>query len=83
VRVVRKRIKYVVVMINTNERFLETTFYLVGVEKRLMKEMGIKFGYSMVVFPKKNYIFKSISYLQPKPIRRAMKKVTVFYIFLR
>ena len=75
VRVVRKKMKYVVVMINTNERFLQTTFYLVGVEKRLMKEMGIKFGYSMVVFPKKNYIFKSISYLQPKEIRRSLKEV--------
>ena len=64
-----------VVLINTNERFLETTFYLLGIEKRLMKEMDVKFGYSMVVFPKKNYIFKSISYLQPKEITKGMKKV--------
>jgi hypothetical protein len=62
-------------MINTNERFLETTFYLIGVEKKIMKKLGIKFGYSMVVFPKKNYIFKSISYLQPKEIRKALKEV--------
>lgn len=75
VRVVRKRVKFVVVMVNTNERFLETTFHLVGLEKRVMKEMDVKFGYSVVVFPKKNYIFKSISYLQPKPIRKALKQV--------
>lgn len=75
VRTVRKRVKYVVVMVNTNERFLETTFHLVGLEKKVMKEVGVKLGFSMVVFPKKNYIFKSIRYLQPKPIRKALKQV--------
>ena len=73
-RVVKRRIKYIIVMVNTNEKFLETTFYLLGTEKKMLKSMGVKFGYSMVVFPRKNYIFKSISYTQPKMIRKPMRE---------
>lgn len=74
-RVVRKQVKFVLLLVNTNERFLEMAFHLVGLEKKVMKGLDAKFGYSVVVFPKKNYIFKSISYLQPKPVRKALKKV--------
>jgi hypothetical protein len=65
-------------LINTNERFLEMTFEVLERYQNIQRKKNAKFGCSIFVFPKRNYIFKSISNMQPLKVQNSIKKVHNF-----
>ena len=75
---IKQEVTYVVLLLNTNEKFLEMTFEVLQRYQNLQKKKNNKFGCSIFVFPKKNYIFKSISSMQPPKLQDAIKKVHNF-----
>ena len=75
---IKQEVTYVVILLNTNERFLEMTFEVLQKYQNLQKKKARKFGSSIFVFPKLNYIYKSISNMQPLKVQEAIKKVHNF-----
>ena len=75
---ITQEVTYVVMLLNTNERFLEMTFEVLQKYQNLQKKKNRKFGCSIFVFPKLNYIYKSISNMQPMKVQDAVKKVHNF-----
>lgn len=75
---INQEVTYVVLLLNTNERFLEMTFEVLQRYQNLQKKRNNQFGCSVFVFPKKNHIYKSISSMQPPRVQQAIKKVHTF-----
>ena len=75
---IKQEVTYVVLLLNTNERFLEMTFEVLERYQDMQRRKNAKFGCSIFVFPKRNYIFKSISNMQPPKVQQSIKKVHNF-----
>lgn len=54
------------------------TFEVLQRYQNVQKKKNSRFGCSIFVFPKKNYIYKSISSMQPQKLQQAIKKVHNF-----
>ena len=65
-------------MLNTNEKFLEMTFEALGKYQKKKQKQKMKFGCSIFVFPQRNYIFKSLSNMQPLKVQQAIREVHNF-----
>lgn len=70
----KKQVKYIVLMTNSNEKFLYTTFEVLKKFQKRQKKQKVKFGCSLFVYPKENYTFNSILSLQPPKVQKSIKK---------
>lgn len=73
--ILEKKIKYVVLIINNNDKFINETFNLLGLVKKESLKNDIEFGCSFFIYPQKSYIFRSLMFQQPPVIQQSIMKV--------
>ena len=69
---------YVVMLLNTDENFLQMTFDVLQAYKLARESEKQAFGVSVYVFPENNYIFQTISRMQPLALQDCIQQVHDF-----
>lgn len=76
--ILHRKLTYVVLLLNTNEKFLQMTFDVLNAYKVEKEKQKNRFGCSVYVFPLVNYIYKTISNMQPLKLQKSIQKVHTF-----